>query len=39
MNSPVHRENLLNPAFNSTGLAVVDAPDGTTIAVQLYATY
>ncbi len=39
MNSRVHRENLLNPAFNSTGLAVVDAPDGTTIAVQLYATY
>ena len=39
MNSRVHRENLLNPAFNSTGLSVVDAPDGTTIAVQLYATY
>jgi uncharacterized protein YkwD len=38
MRSHDHRENLLNPAFNTTGLAVVS--DGTrTIAVQLYATY
>lgn len=39
MNSPIHRENLLNPAFNTTGIAVAQSPDGTTIAVQLYATY
>ena len=30
---------LLNPAFNTTGIAVVEGRDGTTIAVQLYATY
>ena len=39
MASPLHRENILNPAFNSTGIAVVEAPDGKTIAVQLYATF
>ena len=39
MNSPIHRENLLNPAFNTTGIAVVEGRDGTTIAVQLYAMY
>lgn len=39
MNSHDHRENLLNPAFNTTGLAVVEADSGQTIIVQLYATY
>lgn len=39
MASPIHRENLLNPAFNTSGVAIVETPDGTTIAVQLYATY
>jgi uncharacterized protein YkwD len=34
-----HRENLLNPAFNTSGLAIVEAPDGRTIVVELYATY
>lgn len=34
-----HRENLLNPAFNTAGVAVVDAPDGHTIVVELYATF
>jgi uncharacterized protein YkwD len=34
-----HRENLLNPAFNTTGLAVVEASGGQTIIVELYATY
>ncbi len=39
MNSHDHRENLLNPAFNTTGLAVVETDAGQTIIVQLYATY
>ena len=38
MGSHDHRENLLNPAFNTAGVAVVEAPDGRTIAVELYAT-
>ena len=39
MRSHDHRENVLNPAFNTTGLAVVEAASGQTIIVQLYATY
>ena len=39
MDSPIHRENILNPAFNTTGIAVVETSDGRTIAVQLFATY
>ena len=39
LRSPLHRENLLNPVFNSSGLAVVEAPDGRTLAVQLFATF
>ncbi len=39
MRSHDHRENLLNPAFNTSGVAIVDAPDGRTILVELYATY
>jgi uncharacterized protein YkwD len=39
MGSHDHRENVLNPAFNSAGVAVVDAPDGRTIVVELYATF
>ena len=39
MRSHDHRENLLNPAFNTTGLAVVEAASGQTIIVELYATY
>lgn len=39
MDSRDHRENLLNPAFNAAGLAVIEAPDGRTVAVQLYATF
>ena len=38
-NSTVHRENLLNPAFNTSGIAVVDAAGGETLVVQLYATF
>lgn len=37
--SPSHRENLLNPAFNAAGLALVRTQAGHTLAVQLYATY
>jgi uncharacterized protein YkwD len=37
--SPIHRENVLNPAFNSSGIGVATRPDGTTIAVQLFATF
>jgi uncharacterized protein YkwD len=37
--SPIHRENLLNPAFNTSGIGVAARPDGTTIAVQLFATF
>jgi uncharacterized protein YkwD len=39
LRSESHRENLLNPAFNATGIAVVESPDGTTLVVQLYATF
>jgi uncharacterized protein YkwD len=39
LESPVHRENLLNPAFNTTGIAAVDTPDGRTIFVELFATF
>jgi uncharacterized protein YkwD len=37
--SPLHRENILNPAFNTTGLAIVKTGAGETLAVQLYATF
>ena len=39
MQSESHRENLLNPAFNTTGVAVVDAPGNRTLFVQLFATF
>ncbi|MFI5315822.1 MAG: CAP domain-containing protein [Myxococcota bacterium] len=39
MRSHDHRENVLNPAFNTAGVAVVDAPGGETIVVELYATF
>jgi len=39
MRSHDHRENLLNPAFNTGGVAVVQGPNGQTIVVELYATY
>jgi uncharacterized protein YkwD len=34
-----HRENVLNPAFNTAGVGVVEGPNGQTIVVELYATY
>ena len=39
LRSPSHRENLLNPAFNTTGLGVVETPDGHTLVVELFATF
>ncbi len=39
LRSEAHRENLLNPAFNSSGIGVATAPDGATIFVELYATF
>jgi uncharacterized protein YkwD len=39
MRSHDHRENVLNPAFNAAGVAVVDAPGDETIVVELYATF
>ena len=39
MLSTVHRENLVNPAFNATGTGIAETPDGQTVIVQLYAAY
>jgi uncharacterized protein YkwD len=37
--SPAHRENLLAPAFNATGVGIARAADGTLYYTQLYVTY
>ncbi len=37
--SPAHRENLLHPSFNTSGIGVERGPDGRTVAVQLFATF
>jgi uncharacterized protein YkwD len=37
--SPVHRQNLLHPAFNASGIGLARTASGRTIAVQLFATY
>ena len=37
--SPVHRENLLHPSFNTSGIGIERGPDGRTVAVQLFATF
>ena len=39
MRSHDHRENVLNPAFNTAGVGVVQGPGNQTIVVELYATY
>ena len=39
LRSPIHRENLLNPAFNTSGIGIVQAPDGRTVFVELFATF
>jgi uncharacterized protein YkwD len=38
MFSKTHRKNLLAPPFNTTGIGVARAPDGTLLIVQLYVT-
>ena len=37
--SPVHRQNLLAPMFNATGIGIARAADGTLFYTQLYVTY
>ena len=37
--STAHRKNLLNPAFNHTGIGAAQTPDGRSLFVQLFATY
>lgn len=37
--SELHRRNLLAPAFNTTGVGVARAPDGTLYFTQLYLTF
>ena len=37
--SPLHRENLLAPPFNATGIGVARAVDGSYIYTQIYATF
>ncbi len=39
MRSRDHRENVLNPAFNTSGVGVAENGGGQTIIVELYATY
>jgi uncharacterized protein YkwD len=37
--SPDHRRNLLTPPFNTTGVGIAHAPDGSLIYTQVYVTY
>jgi len=37
--SPVHRDNLLAPAFNATGLGVARSADGALYYTQVYVTF
>jgi uncharacterized protein YkwD len=39
LNSQMHRTNLLAPAFNTTGIGIARAPDGSLLYTQLYVTY
>lgn len=38
LHSPVHRRNLLAPAFNATGLGIARASDGSLYYTQVYVT-
>jgi len=37
--SPDHRRNLLTPPFNTTGIGIASAPDGSLIYTQVYVTF
>ena len=37
--SPLHRENLLAPPFNATGIGVARAPDGALLYTQIYVSW
>jgi uncharacterized protein YkwD len=37
--SPVHRENLTARPFNTTGIGIARAPDGTLLYTQLYVSF
>lgn len=39
MHSPMHRENVLAPAFNASGVGIARAADGTYYYTQVYATF
>ena len=39
LRSPIHRSNLLAPAFNATGIGIARAKDGSLLYTQLYLTY
>jgi len=39
LQSPIHRKNLLAPAFNATGIGIARSPDGAMIYTQVYVTY
>ncbi len=39
IHSPVHRENLLAPAFNATGLGIARGADGSLYYTQLYLNF
>jgi len=38
MNSPAHRENILNPEFEQIGIGVYESPDGKFWITQLFLT-
>lgn len=38
LGSPMHRQNLLAPMFNATGIGIARRPDGTFFYTQLYVT-
>jgi uncharacterized protein YkwD len=39
LDSPAHRANLLDPAYNWVGTGVSSTPDGTVVVVQVFARY
>ena len=39
LNSEIHRNNLLAPAFNATGIGIALTEDGSLLYTQLYVTY